>query len=79
MPSPYWVGEVGPEPFFPSQSGRILSNTEAKQAMRESTAVRGEAPINVIINTPFNFADEVWVERELAPYIRKEIRETLRT
>jgi len=79
LPSPYWVGEIGPEPFFPSQSGRILSNTEAKQAMRESTAVRGDAPITVIINTPFNFADEVWVERELAPYIRREIRETLRT
>jgi len=78
-PAMHWVGEIGPEPFFPSQSGRILSNTEAKQAMRESTAVRGDAPITVVINTPFNFADEVWVERELAPYIRKEIRETLRT
>lgn len=30
----YWVGERGPEPFFPSQDGRIVSNTQAMAALR---------------------------------------------
>lgn len=30
---PYLVGERGPEPFFPAQNGRILSNTEARAAL----------------------------------------------
>jgi hypothetical protein len=66
--APYWVGELGPEPFFPSQDGRIVSNSEAKAAMRGGG---GKASVvNVTINTPMNFADKVWVENELAPYIR---------
>jgi hypothetical protein len=76
MPNMHWVGEVGPEPFFPAVSGRILSNTQAKQALRERGGGMGGIVVN--INTPFNFADSAWVERELAPYIRKEMREALR-
>ena len=30
----YWVGELGPEPFFPAQNGRIVSNTQAMSALR---------------------------------------------
>lgn len=30
----YWVGELGPEPFFPSVDGRIVSNTQAMSALR---------------------------------------------
>jgi len=30
----YWVGERGPEPFFPSVDGRIVSNTQAMSALR---------------------------------------------
>jgi hypothetical protein len=30
----YWVGELGPEPFFPAQNGRIVSNTQALAALR---------------------------------------------
>jgi len=30
----YWVGELGPEPFFPSVDGRIVSNTQALAALR---------------------------------------------
>lgn len=29
----YWVGEHGPEPFIPAQSGRILSRSDAMAAM----------------------------------------------
>jgi hypothetical protein len=74
----YWVGEAGPEPFFPEQNGRIISNTEATRALREGGGSRGNGPIVVNINTPFNFADAAWVERELSPYIRRELREALR-
>lgn len=30
----YWVGELGPEPFFPATDGRIVSNTQALSALR---------------------------------------------
>lgn len=30
----YWVGELGPEPFFPATDGRIVSNTQALAALR---------------------------------------------
>lgn len=30
----YWVGERGPEPFFPATDGRIVSNTQAMSALR---------------------------------------------
>lgn len=30
----YWVGELGPEPFFPATDGRIVSNTQAMAALR---------------------------------------------
>lgn len=29
---PYWVGEDGPEPFFPNVSGHMLSNMQARSA-----------------------------------------------
>lgn len=38
---PYWVGEVGPEPFFPAVDGRILSNLEARQALQAGAATGG--------------------------------------
>ncbi|MFA5753717.1 MAG: hypothetical protein WC910_11665, partial [Bacteroidales bacterium] len=31
--SSYWVGERGPEPFFPAMDGRIVSNTQAMAAL----------------------------------------------
>ena len=71
----YTVGEIGPEPFFPATNGRILSNSEAKSAMRSNYRQGGGETVNVIINTPVNLADRVWVERELEPYIRKAIRQ----
>jgi hypothetical protein len=75
MAAPYWVGEVGPEPFFPEQDGRIISNSEAKAALREGGSKT--QPITVVINTPMNFADRVWVERELAPYIRDGVQRVM--
>lgn len=33
----YWVGELGPEPFFPATNGRIVSNTQAMSALRGGT------------------------------------------
>lgn len=71
----YTVGEIGPEPFFPATNGRILSNNEAKSAMRSNYRQGGGDTVNVIINTPVNLADRVWVERELEPYIRKALRQ----
>jgi len=72
----HWVGEMGPEPFIPAVSGRIVSNTQAVQALREGGG--GPPIVNVTINTPFNFADTAWVERELEPYISRGVREALR-
>lgn len=68
----YYVGEIGPETFFPAQDGRILSNSETKAALRSGRG--GGETINVVINTPMNFADRLWVENELAPYIRDAIQ-----
>ena len=69
----YIVGEVGPEPFFPAENGRILSNTEARNAMKEGGG-RGDN-MTVIIQTPFNFADRQWAERELTPLFRDIMRQ----
>lgn len=69
----YYVGEIGPETFFPAQDGRILSNSETKAAIRSGMGRVG-GTINVTINTPMNFADRLWVENELAPYIRDAIQ-----
>ena len=33
---PLWVGERGPEPFIPAVNGRVLSNLQAKNALRDS-------------------------------------------
>jgi hypothetical protein len=73
----YYVGEIGPEIFVPSQDGRILSNSETKAAIRSGMGRVG-GTINVTINTPMNFADKAWVERELTPYINKAFREASR-
>jgi len=70
----YWVGELGPEPFFPETNGRIVSNSQAMSALRSGAEGGSSQPIVVNITTPVNLADRVWVERELAPYIRNEIR-----
>ncbi len=70
----YWVGELGPEPFFPETNGRIVSNTQAMSALRSGAEGGSSQPIVVNINTPVNLADRVWVERELAPYIRDALR-----
>jgi len=75
----YYVGEIGPEIFMPSQDGRILSNHESKAAIRSGLGSMNEQPIVININTPINLADRVWVERELAPYIDRAMREALRT
>jgi len=71
MPA-YKVGEIGPELFFPAVNGRVVSNSEAKASLRSGGG--GGETIVVNINTPMNFADKAWVERELAPYITKAIR-----
>jgi hypothetical protein len=36
--APYWVGERGPEPFFPSQGGRMLSHEDAMSAMASGSS-----------------------------------------
>ena len=71
--APYWVGEVGPEPFFPAQDGRILSNSQAMSAMR-SGGGGGNTVVNVTIHTAVNMADRAFVEQELAPVIEDVLR-----
>jgi len=73
----YYVGEIGPEIFVPSQDGRILSNHESKAAIRSGFGSMNEQPIVININTPINLADRVWVENELAPYIRKGVQDVM--
>lgn len=75
--SGYWVGEVGPEPFFPATDGRILSNSQAKDAMRSGGRMGGEV-INVHIHTAVNLANRAFVEQELAPMIRDVLRKERR-
>ena len=71
------MGEIGPEIFVPSQDGRILSNHESKAAIRSGLGAMNEQPIVININTPINLADRVWVENELAPYIRKGVQDVM--
>ena len=49
---PYWVGEVGPEPFFPAQNGRILSRSDAMAAM----AGGGKGGVEINVYTPGGIA-----------------------
>jgi len=70
-PTPYWVGEAGPELFVPSVNGRVLSNSDSKAALKGGG---GASVVNVTINTPVNMADKAFVERELAPYILEAMR-----
>ena len=70
----YIVGEAGPEPFFPAQSGRIMSHSDAMTAMRGG-ARGGGAVVNVTINTPVNLADEVFVQEQITPYILEALRQ----
>lgn len=44
----YWVGERGPEPFFPSQDGRIVSNTQAMSALRGGAEASAKEIANAV-------------------------------
>ena len=46
--SHYWVGERGPEPFFPSVDGRIVSNTQAMAALRGGAGVNAREIANAV-------------------------------
>ena len=46
--SHYWVGERGPEPFFPSVDGRIVSNTQAMSALRGGAGVNSREIANAV-------------------------------
>jgi hypothetical protein len=46
--SHYWVGERGPEPFFPSVDGRIMSNTQAMSALRGGAGVNSREIANAV-------------------------------
>lgn len=46
--SSYWVGERGPEPFFPSVDGRIVSNTQAMAALRGGAGVNAKEIANAV-------------------------------
>ncbi len=67
--------ELGDEYMMTTERGYVVPHRQAAAMMG------GGGDGNVIVNiyTPFNFADQAWVERSLAPYIQKEMREALRT
>lgn len=44
----YWVGERGPEPFFPSVDGRIVSNTQAMSALRGGAGANASDIANAV-------------------------------
>ncbi len=69
--APYWVGEVGPEPFFPAQDGRILSHSDAMSAMKGSG---GDTTVIVEINSPITTLDRAFLERELEPILNDYMR-----
>ena len=46
--SHYWVGERGPEPFFPAMDGRIVSNTQAMAALRGGAGVNSREIANAV-------------------------------
>jgi len=46
--SSYWVGERGPEPFFPAIDGRIVSNTQAMAALRGGAGVNSREIANAV-------------------------------
>jgi len=46
--SHYWVGERGPEPFFPAMDGRIVSNTQAMAALRGGAGVNAREIANAV-------------------------------
>jgi len=46
--SHYWVGERGPEPFFPAVDGRIVSNTQAMSALRGGAGVNAREIANAV-------------------------------
>jgi len=46
--SSYWVGERGPEPFFPAIDGRIVSNTQAMAALRGGAGANAREIANAV-------------------------------
>lgn len=46
--SHYWVGERGPEPFFPAIDGRIVSNTQAMAALRGGAGANAREIANAV-------------------------------
>lgn len=46
--SSYWVGERGPEPFFPAMDGRIVSNTQAMAALRGGAGINAREIANAV-------------------------------
>ncbi len=65
---PLWVCERGPEPFFPAVDGRVLSNLQAKNALRDSVGGDGEGAqtvknynfnANYEYKSPIDLMDEV--------------------
>jgi hypothetical protein len=44
----YWVGERGPEPFFPATDGRIVSNTQAMAALRGGAGANARDIANAV-------------------------------
>lgn len=62
----YWVGENGPEPFFPSTSGTVMPNQDAARMLGGGSAAQ---PISVAltVNAPGATAETVaMIRRELA-------------
>lgn len=65
--------EFGDEYFIPQERGQVVTEGQA------AAMGGGGQPmvVNVTINTPYNFADRVWAENELAPLIRDQFQKLM--
>jgi cell division protein ZapA (FtsZ GTPase activity inhibitor) len=61
--SPYMVGEVGPEPFFPKVDGRILSVSQAQSALRGGSSSGGSQSFTFAPQIDARGADHAAVAR----------------
>jgi hypothetical protein len=62
----YWVGEHGPEPFFPAQHGQIMPNHEAAKLLGANSN-DNRPNVSLMVNAPGATAETVaMIRRELA-------------
>jgi hypothetical protein len=67
------LNENNNNPVIPNYGDEIGDNTS-----KYSGSAQGNAPVTVVINAQNNFADAVWVDRELSPLIKRAVQQANR-